>query len=39
VAKELHDELEKIYIQAMDFTKIEEITKKIHEEIKSLIVH
>ncbi|QYF83231.1 PRK06851 family protein [Brevibacterium sp. PAMC21349] len=32
-AKELHDELEKIYVKAMDFTAIDDIQKDINEQI------
>ncbi|AOH57264.1 hypothetical protein ABE28_023200 [Peribacillus muralis] len=32
-AKELHDELEKIYVNAMDFTAIDDIRRDIHEQI------
>lgn len=32
-AKDLHDELEKIYVKAMDFTAIDDIQKDIHEQI------
>ena len=35
-AKELHDELEGIYIKAMDFSKVEAIANKIQEEIEKL---
>jgi hypothetical protein len=34
VAKELHDELESIYVSAMDFSKVEKIQNKIAEEIR-----
>jgi hypothetical protein len=34
VAKELHDELEAIYVSAMDFSKVEKIQNKIAEEIR-----
>lgn len=36
-AKALHDELEKYYIEAMDFNKVEEIKQSILDEIESLI--
>ncbi|MDF9758718.1 putative nucleotidyltransferase [Peribacillus simplex] len=32
-AKELHDELEKIYVKAMDFTAIDDIQSDIHQQI------
>ena len=35
-AKALHDELEAIYIAAMDFTVVEKIQTKIAEEINHL---
>ncbi|MDR6120903.1 GTPase SAR1 family protein [Bacillus sp. SLBN-46] len=35
-AKELHDELEEIYVAAMDFSVVEKIQNKIAEEIKDL---
>lgn len=35
-AKQLHDELEEIYIEAMDFSKVEEIGNRIKQEIESL---
>lgn len=35
-AKNLHDELEQIYIEAMDYQKIDEITSELNEEIKKL---
>lgn len=35
-AKKLHDDLEEIYIEAMDFSKVEEIGHKIKQEIESL---
>jgi Cdc6-like AAA superfamily ATPase len=35
-AKELHDELEEIYVAAMDFSVVEKIQSKIAEEIKDL---
>jgi hypothetical protein len=35
-AKELHDELEAIYVSAMDFSVVENIQQKIAEEIRSL---
>ena len=35
-AKELHDELEEIYIAAMDFSVVERIQNKIAEEIRGL---
>lgn len=36
-AKALHDELEKYYIEAMDFNKVEEIKESILKEIESLL--
>lgn len=36
-AKALHDELEKYYIEAMDFNKVEEIKQSILKEIESII--
>jgi predicted NACHT family NTPase len=35
-AKQYHDELETIYISAMDFSKVEEITRQIEDEINYL---
>ncbi|WP_251551711.1 PRK06851 family protein [Neobacillus muris] len=35
-AKQLHDELEEIYITAMDFSKVENIQQKIAEEINQM---
>ncbi|WP_462410165.1 PRK06851 family protein [Neobacillus sp. Marseille-QA0830] len=35
-AKQLHDELEEIYVAAMDFTKVEQIQQKIAEQINQL---
>ena len=35
-AKELHDELEGIYIAAMDFSVVERIQSKIAEEIREV---
>lgn len=35
-AKELHDELEEIYIAAMDFSVVEQIQDKVAEEIRAL---
>ncbi|WP_042464044.1 PRK06851 family protein [Neobacillus dielmonensis] len=35
-AKQLHDELEEIYIAAMDFSKVEQIQQKIAEQINQL---
>ncbi|HZG72197.1 MAG TPA: hypothetical protein VEY51_11750, partial [Chondromyces sp.] len=35
--KELHDELERIYVQAMDFDKVKEIQQKIKKEINQLL--
>ncbi|WLD93272.1 PRK06851 family protein [Alkalihalobacillus sp. AL-G] len=36
-AKELHDELEQYYIEAMDFNKVDEIKSEIHKQIEQLI--
>jgi len=36
-AKSLHDELEKYYISAMDFSKVNDITNKLIEDISNLI--
>jgi predicted translin family RNA/ssDNA-binding protein len=35
-AKDLHDELEEIYVSAMDFTVVEKIQSEIREKIKEL---
>jgi Cdc6-like AAA superfamily ATPase len=36
LAKSLHDELEKIYVQAMDFSIVDRLTEKITDEFKRL---
>ncbi|AIE61625.1 PRK06851 family protein [Bacillus methanolicus] len=36
LAKSLHDELEKIYVQAMDFSKVDRLTEKISIEFKRM---
>ncbi len=36
-AKKIHDQLEKVYIKAMDFKIIDQITMEIEEEIKNIL--
>ncbi|MFC0394701.1 PRK06851 family protein [Paenibacillus mendelii] len=37
-AKSYHDQLEEIYVQAMDFSIVDQITKSIRQEIASLVI-